>query len=392
MKIAKLFVPGNYEDAFLYKGWLLAVSVERTVDVFDLRRMVDDLQRQTTLDTSFLPMLFLQNDWFHGSQFKTFMSNEVVFSTLCSFYDSLPSPIEVEHPEHYLHEKDEFPIETRSILDVNIYKDRLYLGIDKGCFQRDLHWTGKGVTPKSAFEQTFDARCLDISAGFGSLNLSCGSEGLFTSTDVFNWDERINPQHDVRQIASESLRSSWMHHDLVNYAGPSIPQFLSGERTGESSRSIIQLREQLVPLNDLLSEATLERGIRDEDIQFSFNSNKLMFVHSFDGHFFAIEVKRRGGMLRPRITETFKGSQTHILSAETFRSGTAIETDERVFLFRNGNWDSLLEDEVISLRTFPDQRQFQDVVLTVTEEGIMLINVFDEEPHQRRLRRRSMEG
>jgi hypothetical protein len=353
-----------------------------------MRAIVNDLAEQLPEGGSFLPMLFLQNNWLRGQQFDAFMRNEAVYTAFNSFLESLPSTLTADSLSDYAIERDELAADSRAILDLNIYNDRLYVGLDKGCFQRDFFWESRRVAPKGPLQRRFDARCMGISTGYGALNLSCGDAGLFTSADVFDWDRQINPRHEMSQVASSSLRSAWMHEDLMNYSNPAAPELLRGDLSGVSKRKLVQVRDERISLDELLRKVREEHGVRDRDVQFSFNSDKLMFLHTHDGRFFGIEVKwRKGDSPIPKLTKTYKGEGTRILSAAFCRVGTAIETENRVFLFSNGLWHGLLDDEVISLRTFPDQPPLQNIVMAVIESGILLTSLFDDEPHGRRFHR-----
>lgn len=387
MKVAKLLIPGEFEDAFLYRGWLIAVTVNRTVDVYDFRHMVSSVGSTLSQGDSFLPMLFLRNEWLHGAQFNAFMSNADVYSTFCSFFDDLPSPIEVVESQGFIHHREPIGIDSRAILDLNIYNDRLFLGLDKGCFQQDFHWSSRAFAPKMAMAKRFDARCFGITTGFGALNLSCGDEGLFSSSDVFDWDARINPTHAVERIAGASLRSAWLHDDLMNYSNGAKPELHRGHSTEKKSKAkkLVEVYRDQIPLDDLFSKMKNEYHVTDDDVQFSFNSNDRMFVHTYDGRFFGIEVVwKKGDVPRPKLTTTYKGENSRILSAGFCHTGTAIETERRVFLFAKGLWHPLLDEEVISLRTFPDQRQLANTVLAVTEAGIFVISTFDDTEFARR--------
>src|ERR1043165_8430946 len=99
MKIAKLLIAGDYEDAFLYKGTLVAIKVDRSFEFFDLLSIVDDLQERLQEGASFLPMLFLQNHWLRGQQFDAFMHNDAVYASFKSFLDLLPETLTVDSPQ-----------------------------------------------------------------------------------------------------------------------------------------------------------------------------------------------------------------------------------------------------------------------------------------------------
>ena len=120
MKFAKLFIPGAYEDAFLYKKSLVAVTEEKTVDIYDFKKIVEDIGESVSLDATFLPMMFLQNDWFYTPQFKTFMSSDLIQSTFLDFIEALPDPIEIPNANQFIQLKEDIATELKAILDLSL--------------------------------------------------------------------------------------------------------------------------------------------------------------------------------------------------------------------------------------------------------------------------------
>jgi len=75
MKIAKLFFPGIYEDAYVYMGRLFILTEQRTILVYDLDKLVNSLEQDSEKRVSgSLPIptyMFSRNDWLSSSQFKS---------------------------------------------------------------------------------------------------------------------------------------------------------------------------------------------------------------------------------------------------------------------------------------------------------------------------------
>jgi len=114
-------------------------------------------------------------------------------------------------------------------------------------------------------------------------------------------------------------------------------------------------------------------------VQYIFNSDKVVFIFTFDGHFFALDVKaRKTGPPKLRFTHTYKGADTRILSAAPTKLGAVLETDDRVLHFANGDWTTLLNSPALSVRTFPQAKNFHNLISVTSEEGVYLIAVYDE--------------
>ena len=120
-------------------------------------------------------------------------------------------------------------------------------------------------------------------------------------------------------------------------------------------------------------------NVQIESIQFTYNSNSVIFIHTFDGNFYSLGIKtpKEG---RPQLTfrRTYKGSGTRIVSAHSTSVGLVVETDHRVLLFAHHDWFPIHESEAISVRTFPRSRRYRNTIVITTEEGILIAGLFDE--------------
>src|SRR5271165_6854506 len=61
------------------------------------------------------------------------------------------------------------------------------------------------------------SRCVSTSAKYGTINASCGNEGLLSAIDDFESSGHARFP-GLELTAEKSLRSSWLDHDVVNYA------------------------------------------------------------------------------------------------------------------------------------------------------------------------------
>ena len=381
MRLAKLFLPGDFEDALIHKGMLLAVTSDRRLQVLNFTQIIDDITDDRPEYASLVRMMFTGNHLLSGRKGKGFLGNETVLSTLEQVYETLyERRIEID-AERYVVMSEEPKIEATVVLDTLVYNDRLYIGTSDGCYQQDLHFRARSVEPKGSFTRRIDARCMGISAGFGTLNLSCGNDGLQSFPDEFDWDPKVNPKKEFTELSGRSSRTSWIRTDLMNYPTGSDVELLRGDSSGGHSpnRRIVELTKEQVPLDNVLENVRREQGLTLNDVQFVFNSERAMFFHTFDGHFFGVELKwGRDRAPVARLTHSYKGSQARILSTQICGTGLVIETMDRLLIFSSGMWYPLLDEEAVSVRTLQNSSQYKNMVLIVTEAGLHIVSTFND--------------
>ena len=74
-----------------------------------------------------------------------------------------------------------------------------------------------------------DGKSLSATARLGAVSISCGSDGVFTDFDVFDWS--ISPKAgSPRRVAEFSLRTTWMGGNLVDYRDSRTRSFYGQRR------------------------------------------------------------------------------------------------------------------------------------------------------------------
>jgi hypothetical protein len=331
-------------------------------------------------------MLFSHNDWLGTDQFRSFLSNQALRDAFHSVVDLFPQPhVEIDLSTLQKSEED-LPLRASVVLDFTIYARRMYFGCDSGLYHLDPDWDEEFPTIYRGVERRLDARCISTSAGYGAVNASCGKEGLFSATDEFGLLDRPN-RNALSKKADVSVRTSWFGFDVVNYSRRDFPKLLRSAhepapRTGPHvERNILtEIGTETEDLGWLLKEALHSNHIPAASIQYAYNSNRVLFVHTHEGQFLSIGLKaRRNGQISLQFKRTYKGAGTRILDAQALLNGVVLETDSRVFAFLNGSWKTLIETEVLTVRTFPRSRNYKNLVVITTEAGAFLISVHDDE-------------
>jgi len=385
MKSVTIFLPGDFEDACIYMGRLLVVTAERAFYFYNYEQIIQYLENQSTKSRSLLTYLFSRNDWLASNQFRVLAMNEGVRETILHDIDELSrTPIELSSSQKFIQTVHKLDISASVFLDITVYNQRVYIGADSGLYHIDFEWTPYSVEMPSKPEKRHDAKSINTSAKYGSINVSCGDEGLFCAFDEFRWVN--SSQSTIKKFAEKSLRIGWFDTDLINYSTSTSPSFLRGKHESIQYGGADRERKILVEVGteifelDYLFENLLENGnIEDYTIQYVYNSNTTMFVHTLEGYFYVVGIQKSDGEHpKVRFTKTFKGENTRILSVHPCKTGLIIETNNKVFLFANGDWYHILDSEVLSVRTHSKSKRYQNIVVDTTEEGIYITSMFDE--------------
>ena len=233
MRILKLFIPGDFEDAQLYMGYLLAFTADRQLRIVELEPLTHALHERYPMWRGLLTFAFARNDWLVTSQFHTLMSNDAFANPLRAVIDHFPAEgLEVDVDPN-AEELLGFSVEGDVVLDTLFYASRMYIGTEAGFFDFDVDWQSKQV---SRSRKRLDARCVSASAEFGAVNASCEEEGLFTGYDEFGWSTAADGGQ-LRHTANRSFRTAWYRTDLVNYDSLTHSSLLKG-RTEEVERDV----------------------------------------------------------------------------------------------------------------------------------------------------------
>jgi len=380
MTVLRLFIPGRFEDAQLYMGHLVVFSDERDVCMLELQPFTERLEDSYSEWKGIATAAFARNDWLASAQIKNLMCSPDLAALWSSALQRVaPEPLAPEIGTA-LEPLRGFEIEASVLLDSNLYGGRLYLGADSGLFHFDIDWREHRI---DAYRQRTDARCVDISAAWGTLNASCESAGLLTAYDEFGWASHLAEGGTLEHTADISLRTAWLGHDLVNYADNHQADLLSGTvervedqiaRTPTRHELITQISDEPLELKFLF--AALENGeaIPPAEIQFLWNSSRAFFVNTYSHGFFTLIWDK----VKNRVNARHHGEAPgRVVAVHPFSGGWLIETDFMLLQFTDGELTPLFEQEPLMVRTFTGSKRYRELVAVTAEDGLHLISVID---------------
>lgn len=380
MKITKMFVPGVYEDAYIYMGRLIILTEERSVRIYNLDKIAE-LYEWNYPKTQPLPtIMFSRNDWLASNQFKSLMKNINVYQSFLEIFDELHTYNVSEH--HIFPDEQELNLLDPAVLDILIYNSRLYVGATNGLYQVDIQLENN-TTQLTSPSRKHEDRCLSISARYGTVNASCNESGLFTFIDDFGWS---NPEkeHGIKlHLANKSLKTAWIDQGIVNYPSHDHPYIFKSsfekksvgvEREGKILTSVSNVSTDL---GGLLETTRFQK----ETIRLAYNANNKLFISTVDGKFFTVPLKHlKNDSFELGNSKRSEEVISGVLTVNQCKTGAVIETSERIILVseKEGKVFPLSEFGAISVRTFPRSRRFQNLITIVNEDGLFLVSTFDD--------------
>jgi hypothetical protein len=388
MKTATLYIPGSFEDAYLYMGWLVVLTAERSFRFYNLDEIVAKIGDRLPSSGYVAELMFRHNEWLTSAQFRSLTKTPSATQDIVAQFDAFPKPY-LQIPPDVGFEEHNVLIGTNAVLDYLIYNRKMYVGNKDGLFSAFVDWDGNVPFLPKQFHRRFDARCMNVTGKFGAIVASCGDDGLLWSAEGAYRDDESEGSRWER-AENKSVRARWLANGIINYKTAIDPDLLgirkapSRKRLSEDQGDMVvtAIGEERTPLQqDLLSEIKKHTpDVFDANlIQYIFNSEKVVFIYTYDGHFFALDVKgRKIGAPQLRFSHTYKGAGTRILSAATTKLGAVLETDNRVWHFANGEWTDVLESPAMSVRTFPNAKSFHNLIAVTTEKGVYLVGMFDD--------------
>lgn len=380
MKSAQIRISGNFEDAYLYMGWLHIIGSDRSLISYSLDGVTKEIDAKNKRSTSIGRMLFARNDWLVSQAGRSFLRNSAVRRSFLDVIDLFPKNYELSVEEGDRKITAAFPIRSSVILDILFYNKRMYVAANDGMSHIDFDTESVNIVGQP--EKRHDAKCYSVSAKYGMINASCGSEGLYGFFDDFSESR----PHVATRLKNKSLRTSWINSDLANYqTNGSMDLYramleTTERRRVEGEKIATQIFDYKSPVESFVVEEMQKHANAYADVQYAFDNKNMLFFYTYSGDFYSFRViKDSWGELSLRFDKQKKSEHGRIISAHSLRSGVVIETEDKVFYYSRNRWHLLYTGRPISIRTYARSKRFQNLITIVHDEGLELISVFDEQ-------------
>lgn len=389
MFVKKLFLPGEFDAAYIYMQKLLLFNADGGFFFVDLEQVVRELEKNLSPELMSIPTyLFAQNDWLASESFKTLLNNQSVRSEFERLLGLMPDEIFLD-PELIKHVRD---FSIGDLLDVTVYNRRLYLGTDNGLYHVDLNWERHEIVAEAGAEKRHDALCTQVNARYSSVTISCGDDGLFTTFNEFGrlGQQYRYSQRDWYQSQEKSLRTSWLFDNLVNYASPAEPillQIIRSDRQVQGNYD--ESREQIAvgfsgepqPLSYLIEGLSSADGSYRKEFIFLYNIFATFYAQTRERSLLTFKVRKTKGLGNhlelAGSQKQIRESIDQVLEVRRAQRHVIFELYDSVQSLIGNELIELVAGEAISIKSFPNSRRFQNLITVVTEDGVHLISLLD---------------
>ena len=120
-----------------------------------------------------------------------------------------------------------------------------------------------------------------------------------------------------------------------------------------------------------------------QSVQYMYNSNQLFFAHLHGGDLYRIRVTfpkdQPDEPMVASITKVQECPESKIVSTSAVGVCAIVETFDKLFLLHPGGVLPILQQSMLSVRTYPQSRQYRRLATAVTDEGVYLLSVFDDD-------------
>jgi hypothetical protein len=384
MKSVQLFIEGKFEEAWLYMNHLLLLTDNGDVLLVSADQMRDRLQSKTSASRLAGVSLF-HSDWIYPSRQYQYIWANRLRKQLRSQVKKLPeAALEVSLRQLDL-QHFEIPSSAHTPLDVHIYSRRVYLGSAGGLFSVDVEW-GDKPAPIDDWRHRLDAMCSSVTAKYGAFVASCGKDGLLSSVENVYWLAPYELADDeVRKIRDESRRASWIESNLINYSYE-IVEVLHAHRELIDQKKNVQILRGFEkgalgisePLH--MAVASGDEGVQDAEIIGNVGNRFAILDAERNLSFISVAPRKiRHDEIVLTREERVDVGQVHPLDFLGLKDGFLLEHYDGVGWIKGNRYVEVIPTGVGKIRTFPSSIRYRNVFTAITNEGVLLVGLFDED-------------
>ncbi|MBS1955304.1 MAG: hypothetical protein JST89_14050 [Cyanobacteria bacterium SZAS-4] len=428
MKIFQVFIPGDFIDAFAYRGRLLAIAADTSIHVLSMDKIATFAEAQVPSSIPMPDLLFARNNWMSDPKYRLFVRSPRIAAALLAASNALAEQnIECTTESIELCRIDLTPRSYHYPLDLNIYNGRLYIATEDGFYHQDFaDWKSQIPQLDGALERRHDGHSTHTSAKYGTVNISCGSDGFLCALDEFQLrkseqqdnvellddddlipssspgDRRLFKRFQPQEQAGMSFKSDWCNFDIVNYSDSTTLTLLTTEHDSkpeyklEGQSALLQGFKSSTSLWDLPRSTDRPRtpDVEHDLIDHVFNADQTFYIHTVDGDFYSARMRYSDETGEPTLQSTIKlaGIRAsgvcktasveygmHLLKKRKKRTAVVVECfGELLVINDNGESVTLSDRPSRTVRTFPNSKQYQNLVVVARDDGLWLNTIFDD--------------
>lgn len=392
MKTIRIYLPGDFQDGYLYGGQLFVVQNDGAIKSVALWDIISQNLRYKSEEYNFFRFVFSQNNWLKNEQATLFLKIPGFKENFDRLWEKFSKANYVftanaDNILKQLHQLDSVPT-----FDFKIYAMRMFLGNRNGLYE-----TGFSVSDKNAvrfngpLERVFDGRATNISTKSGSVMISSNSDGLFHGR-LTGIGERLTVKETP--VSAKSLRSAWSGYDVLNYESQNSFDYLKSEYSKTASRQYLYRDEnesQKISIDNIGTEIYSSHElfnnskIEEAEILYSFNSSSNCFMFMNDGSLKYLSFKKENKDAPVRLSSKVfnisggavsKQKDIRPISSKIIPSGCVIEYFDRVVLLQNNRRQILENNPVISVNTYANSIRYKNIITIFDGQGLAIHSVY----------------
>lgn len=381
-------IPGQWEDAWLYREHLIAWDTSGRVSYIPLEALKDSVTRASDHHHGVLTEhLVLRSERKSSREFGELFA---IPSVRRDFFEPLMAQPEVIISLDSLEMRSAMfdPI-PGNINDTVAYGNRLLASSDAGVFEAQFNPRHGDASP---LLQVVDEPSTSIVAGNGRFAASTGEAGLVSREVTFGDGDQWADVAEAAPITtlapySRGVGKSSVH--LVNYGLDPVPEFIRATTRIEHhengfKESIVTRFDPPTSLREVIRHGlSSDKASSEDNFEVLGNANYRLLVQRD----LRLEVlSMRAFQNKPlgvtheqplNLAELMPHPVNHAMSTHALRSGFLMEHTRGVHVFGDSGVLELSDELVVQARTFPNSRRYIDTVVLVREESIDLIGFVD---------------
>jgi hypothetical protein len=370
---ASVLIAGDYVDAYLYGGLLLAWDRRGRLVIASTEALAVAVADAVGSPRSVARAAFVDNKLLRGAAVRDRAQTSALSNvqngdgsvTHLEMSDLRPLFFNVAPDAH--------------VLDLMATYGRLFISTDDALLSAPFtpREVGKAV-------KRLSHRVLDTSPRWGAVSASCADAGAWALLNEVGFHGGANRR--TEQIASTvSVRHSWSGSTLLSYDDDNdIGAF---KALVPNERGKRRLAEGFVPLSELedpfgfgwwLSADEDPLGLADAEFVTTFSGLLVAAKHG------VIEAHRMSGWhgLPHPVNEPARIGRVegYVMSIAETDGGFVVETDDELYYLADGEATKLISRETISLRAYPRSKRHRRAVTATIDGGLLVTALLGTHP------------
>jgi hypothetical protein len=394
MKTLRFSILVEAIDSYIYSGHLFLILKNGDIAFAPLSIIIRKLAQSYPSFENLIRLAFQRNDYLSNRQGLMILGVGDLKKAFVDLWeraaDEMQFVIQFD-PEDYTIISQ---VPTMPVLDMRLYAMRMYLGCKEGLYEIELKSDDRYNLKPTKPEKRFDAKVTCLNAKSGEVIISCNNDGLFHGTFL-----NVNEKLEVNKIpvAKKSIRTAWSSYDIINYEKQNDFEYLvnktesANEKPAYSKFDENRERQKIstfgvakYDLSDLLERS----DIRQNDINYCFNSSASGFFFMKDGRFVNINLNKEKKediyfTSRTRVLPNLQKKDqlaTRPISTSIVPNGCVVEYFDKVVLYQNSQAKVIETTPSINVRSYMSSIRYRNLisVTKIKEVSIHSIFPFDE--------------